>query len=218
MPLRKIAFVNNHTYHIYNRGVEKRVIFTEDRNFLHFIELMRFYAKSPRPKFSLLTKEERQKIIKNGKGKELVKIHCYCLIPNHFHFLLTQCTENGIHDFMALLSNSYSRYFNILNNRVGPLFQGNFKAVLVETDEQLLHTSRYIHLNPCSSGLVEKIKDYRWSSYKEFISDIKKEELCSKKIILDQFVNKKEYKKFVNDYKDYARTLETIKDIIKKQD
>lgn len=87
-----------------------------------------------------------------------LEIISYCLMPNHFHLLVKQVIDHGIVKCLNNFSNSYTRYFNIRHDRVGPLFQGRFKAVRIETDEQLLQVSRYIHLNPVASSLIEETK------------------------------------------------------------
>ncbi len=130
-------------------------------------------------------------------------------MPNHFHLLLKQVQDSGISQFIGKLSNSYTRYFNTLNKRVGPLFQGRFKAVRVKTDEQLLHLSRYIHLNPYVANLVKDPSFYQWSSYNEYL-DIKNG-ICNKDIVLGLFKDSSEYATFVTDHSEYARQLEIIK-------
>ena len=134
---------------------------------------------------------------------------CFCLMPNHFHFLVKQLKENGISIFVSQLSNSYTRYFNVKYNRVGPLFQGAFKSVRIETEEQLIHVSRYIHLNPVVSGIAKRPEDYRWSSYAEYITQAPF--FCSIEEVISLFKISQKYKKFVEDQIDYARTLEFIK-------
>lgn len=215
MPIRKTKFVNGSVYHIYNRGVEKRNIFTLDENYLRYIELMCYYSKTPRPKFSDLTINQRNKIVFDNKGNKLVSIHCYCLMPNHFHLLLTQQNDNGIRDFINHISIGYSKYFNILNQRVGHLYQGAFKAVTIENNEQLLHISRYIHLNPLVGGIVDRLDNYPFSSYKEYINK-KYKGFCEKDIILNQFSSSRAYSKFINDYKDYALKLNEIKKLLQE--
>lgn len=133
-------------------------------------------------------------------------------MPNHFHLLLRQIDDAGISKFMANFTNSYTKYFNMKNDRVGPLFQGLFKAVLIEDDEQLMHVSRYIHLNPASSFLVEPdfLESYEWSSYPDYLG-LKNPEIIEKETVLNLFSNEEQYKQFVLDQAGYARTLETIK-------
>lgn len=147
---------------------------------------------------------------------KLVDIICFCLMPNHFHLLLNQLKDNGISKFMANLQNSFTRYFNTKHERIGHLLQGQFKAVLIEDDNQLLHVSRYIHLNPYSSYVVkdlESLEQYLWSSFPEYLGKVAAE-ICNKEIILSQFKDKKDYKKFVFDQADYQRRLEEIKHLV----
>ncbi len=106
---------------------------------------MKYYQNRETPirysKFMILSSGERQRILADlSKRKDfLVEVIAYCLMPNHFHFILKQLVENGISNFMAHFTDSYTRYFNVKNERNGPLFQGRFKAIRVGTDSHLLH-------------------------------------------------------------------------------
>ena len=131
-------------------------------------------------------------------------------MPNHFHFLLQQKVDGGITDFVSKISNSYTKYFNTKNQRIGPLLQGEFKSVYIETNEQLIHVSRYIHLNPLVSFLTDNLETYQWSSYLEYLKEVKNN-TCSKGIILDQFKSPQDYKQFVLDQENYGKKLEMIK-------
>lgn len=113
---------------------------------------------------------------------------------------------------MRNFQHSYSKYFNLKNDRTGGLFQAMFKAVRIETDEQLIHVSRYIHLNPVSSMLIkiEKLEDYLWSSFKDYILDTNSV-LISPVLILKYFKSKNKYKEFVFNQADYQKRLESIK-------
>lgn len=201
MPSRTIPFVNNQFYHIYNRGSEKRQIFDSKKEYQHFTKAIKYYQlEGPKPKFSRFS---NLSLFKPELSKNIVDIIAYCLMPNHFHFLIKQIKEGGITEFVSKLTNSYTKYYNTKHNRVGPLFQGEFKSVLVDYDEQLLHLSRYIHLNPLVAYLVKDLTNYEWSSYNEYI-DNKKESICSKQGILAFFKSSEEYKQFVLDQADYA--------------
>lgn len=207
MPSRIIPFVNDQYYHIYNRGTEKRALFEGTTDRRRFLKTLRYYQiAGPKPKFSNYFKLELFKI---DPSKKIVEILCYCLMPNHFHLLIKQLRDGGITEFLSKVSNSYTKYFNTKYNRVGPLFQGEFKAVLVESDEQLLHLSRYIHLNPLSAFLVKNLDDYEWSSFKEYTGGAVG--LCAKDGILGFFKSPKSYQQFVLDQADYGQTLESIK-------
>ncbi|MBI3384739.1 transposase [Candidatus Gottesmanbacteria bacterium] len=134
-------------------------------------------------------------------------------MPTHFHFTLQQTEDFGIYKFLHKISNSYAHYFNIKHETSGPLFEPNFEAVHVETDEQILHLSRYIHLNPVTAYLVDKPEDYSYSSYKHYIG-LEKLDFVYPSIILDQFRSIKDYEKFVMARKDYQRDLAKIKHLI----
>jgi putative transposase len=206
MPYRITPLINENFYHIFNRGVEKRVIFLDEKDFTRFLKTIFYYQlKGPRPRFS----RYNPFIHNNLSSEKIVDIVVFCLMPNHFHLLLKQVNENGISEFLRKVSNSYTRYFNTKYRRVGPLFQGQFKAVLVETNEQSIHVSRYIHLNPLVSNLVKDLKDYIWSSYKDYLEE--NNSLVNKGEILSFFSSVKSYQDFVMDHEAYARSLELIK-------
>jgi len=115
---------------------------------------------------------------------------------------------------MGNVLNSYSRYFNTKHKRGSPLWKGKFKNVLVETDEQLLHLTRYIHLNPTSAGLVKKPEEWPYSSYLEYLGKIKKmDRICSYEDLMD-ISPSSSYKNFVESRISYQRELEKIKHLI----
>lgn len=217
MPARFTPLVQNYYYHVFNRGVNKRYIFKSKYEYNRFVLSLRFYNSLEYPiRLSLFTKlasDQRQEIwgrLQNEKTH--TDIISYCLMPNHFHLLLKQNSENGISKLLGNLQNSYARYFNIKNERIGPLFQGQFKAVKIDSEEQLLHVSRYIHLNPYSSGIVKTLDDlinYSWSSLPEYVSTVKFP-ICKKDDILPNF-KKSNYKDFVLNNAEYQKSLEHIK-------
>lgn len=217
MSLRKTILATDQIYHIYNRGVEKRQIFLNKRNYNRFMELTSYYRFANCPvKFSqlkVLSHDARKDLLDKlqSQSDKLVEVLVFCLMPNHIHFLCKQLKGNGISKFISKICNGYSHYFNVLQQRVGPLFQGNFKAVRIETDEQLIHTSRYIHLNPVSSYLIgfDRLEDYDFSSYPEYTG--RRNGFCNTKEILAYFKTIQGYKNFVADQVDYARELENMK-------
>ena len=206
MPSRTVPFVNNEYYHIFNRGVAKMAIYDNAFDYRHFLNTMLYYQiDGPKPRFSFF----RDKPITLNKNKKIVDIICYCLVSNHFHFLLLHKRENGITEFISKVSNSYTKYFNTKNKRVGPLFQGEFKSVHIDSNEQLIHLSGYIHLNPIVGYVVKDLRMYRWSSYPEYSG--LKEGICSKEVVLGQFKSEGDYEQFVLDQVGYAQELEFIK-------
>jgi len=215
---RKLVFVNDEIYHVFNRGVEKRPTFINKWELKRAILTLDYYRFAKLPiklsKFLILPNSDQTKLLESIKKdcEKLVEIICFCLMPNHFHFLLKQKVDKGIPIFISNFTNSYTKYFNTRNERVGPLFQGIFKAVRIESEEQLIHVSRYIHLNPVSSFLIkpEDLENYEWSSYPEYL-DLMNRSIVDKEIVVGLFSSLEKYKKFVLDQVDYARTLEKIK-------
>jgi len=133
-------------------------------------------------------------------------------MPNHVHFLMKELEKNGISRFMSNFQNSYAKYLNLKTNRTGSLFQSMFKAVRIESDEQLIHVCRYIHLNPLTSYVirdVDGLERYPWSSYPEYFKGIS--DLIDTNLISDFFPSKKEFRKFTLDQVDYQRQLDKIK-------
>ncbi len=223
MPYRKVVLTPQEIYHVFNRGVAALPIYSNARNYLRFLDLVDYYRFLNTP-FSFsqlmsLPKEEKEKILTGLKKENAihVEILTYCLMPNHFHFLLKQITDKGISVFMANLQNSYVKYFNIKNERAGPLFQSMFKAVRIENDEQLLHVSRYIHLNPSTAYIVEpeKLEDYMWSSLKAYLDEDfnMANYFVNTKAVLNFFKKRKDYLKFILDQASYQRDLDKIKHI-----
>ena len=206
MPSRTVPFVNDEYYHVFNRGVAKMPIFNNAFDYKHFVSTFLYYQfDGPKPRFSFFRKQPTT--LENNV--KIVEIICYCLMPNHFHFLLRQKKDGGITEFVSKVSNSYTRYFNVKDKRIGPLLQGEFKSVYVESNEQVLHLSRYIHLNPLIGYVAKELSSYRWSSYPEYLGLT--DEICSKDEVFGQFKSVKDYEKFVLDQVDYARVLDAIK-------
>jgi len=218
MAYRKVILANQETYHIFNRGVAKTPIFRNAWDYQRFTYLIDYYRFQKLPLrfsyFHRLPKKDKDSLWKNivKNSSQLIEINAYCLMPNHLHIMVKQLSNNGISKFMANLLNSYARFFNTKYKRIGPLYQSNFKAVRIETEEQLLHVQRYIHLNPVSSYIIEKeqIEKYRWSSLPHY-SNINKSPFISSGMILNQFKSTDSYKKFILDQADYQRKLGDIK-------
>lgn len=219
MPVRITPLVNNEIYHIYNRSISLTPAFVSKRDYQRILEILSYYqfAKTPLSfsKFKKLSIKERTKLLEklNKENNRLAKILCFCIMPNHFHLLLKQTKEDGISKLVANFQNSYTRYFNLKNKRIGPLFQGVFKAVRIETGEQLIHVSRYIHLNPYSSLMIKtlgEVEDYPWSSLREYFYP-SENQISFPKEILSFFKDSQQYKKFVFDQADYQREIEKIK-------
>ena len=201
--MRRPKFAVGEYYHIYNRGVDKRMIFLEKSDTERFLESIQVF-NSREPVGSLYEERRKRKRGKfggrtstNEKSERLIKLICYCLNPNHYHVLIQEVHDGGISEFIKRLSGGYTMYFNEKYSRSGVLFQGKFKAVHIKTNENLLKLSVYINLNyilhniPNNSSLIA-------SSVKEYYNT-SAPSICEKKILLSQFSSIDEYKKFSND-------------------
>jgi len=173
MPRRKTTFLPGHYYHLYNRGSNRQNIFFERENYLFFLRQFRHYLV-----------------------EQTLEVLAYCLMPNHYHFLVC-LTESNLSEQMGLFSLSYTKAVNRRMNRCGPLFQGGFRAILVERDEYLLNLTRYIHLNPVEAGLVQKPEDWEFSSYPEYI-ETRRGTLPQVDLLRRQVGNASNYEVFVN--------------------
>jgi len=217
MPYRKTIFANKHIYHIINRGADQIPIFKNKRDYNRFLETISYYRYNPELKFSHFNRlqiEERNDFLKNLRKNSapIVEILAFALMPNHFHLLLKQLQGSGIKMFMQILQNSYAKYFNAKHKRSGTLFQAPFKAVMIETDEQLTHVSRYIHLNPVSSNIIsiDNLESFHHTSFTDYLGK-NNFDFVNSKSILKYFSSPEEYKEFVYNRADYQQRLEIIK-------
>lgn len=201
-------YVEDSYYHLYNRGVEKRPIFMDEQDYGVFLSYLKTYLL---PKetvklqkvitdqtSSVREKTEAIKFLRLNNFSDDLQLVAFCLMPNHFHFLFHQKEADAIDRFMNSFCTRYSMYFNKRYKRVGPLFQGIYKAVKVTTDEQLLHLSRYIHRNPATKGLA--FGGYRYSSYSSYLG-LQGLPWVRPEIVLSYFGKSKQtsYKSFVED-------------------
>lgn len=221
------SFANEHIYHIYNRGVEKRDIFLGTADRLRFIvNLYEFNDASPA--FNLgrnLTQSPIEVRLQSPRKELSVKLLAFCLMPNHFHLMIQQNMDGGVTQFMRKLGTGYTNYFNTKYNRVGPLFQGKFKSVLLERDAHLNHLPHYIHLNPLDLHMPEwrerSVKDigkamnflgtYRWSSFLDYTGQKNFPSVTDRKF-LTQYIGSS--KSFLQNTKEWIR--ETQFDLIQK--
>lgn len=194
------AYAAGYHYHIYNRGVEKRSVFKHESDYHFFLSLLDSYL-TPKLPFNPKTIVRHTPYWRSKLQENEVELLCYCLMPNHFHLLLKQNSSSGITKFMRRIANAYVKYFNKKYDRVGSLFQGKFKAVLIETEPYLLHLSRYIHLNP-SELEVGPLDTYPYSSYPEYLGS-RVTPWVKSQLILDYFSTKTpnlSYHSFIKDY------------------
>lgn len=174
MPRR--SFHQGNYYHIYNRGANRAPIFFSKENYFYFLRLIKKYAL-----------------------KYQITFIAYCLMPNHYHFLLRQDGDFPISKFINVLFNTYVQAVNHQRNRSGTLFEGRFKHKLVERDEYLIHLCRYIHANPVKAGLVTQLEEWPYSNYLEWI-DERPGTLIDHDFVDAYFPQRQTYTEFVLDY------------------
>lgn len=201
-------------YHVYNRGVDHRQIVMDKEDADRFILGLDLY-NSKEPVGSIFEYSRLGREHKLKPRKRLVDILCYCLNPNHFHMLITPIKDDGLSKFMKRLG-GYANFFNLKYHRTGSLFEGQFKAKLIESNEYLLHLSSYISLNNRVHNLSGELNKLVRSSWNEYTLDVGN--LCKKGLILEQFKNKEEYKKYSLDNLVYMRSkradYEELKEIL----
>lgn len=221
MPARKTPIVTNYYYHVVNRSVGQIPIFKGAYDFKRLLRLINYYrfagAQLSFSRFISLSSSEQSKILQTWQQEKtvLIEIICFCLMSNHFHFLIKQVKDRGISDFIRKIQDSYAKYFNLKNQRAGPLFQGRFQAILVKNEGQLLHLSRYIHLNPYTAFIVkdkEKLTSYQWSSLNEYLKT--QSGVCQTSVVLSPFKNPGAYLQFILNQADYQRSLDLINHLV----
>ncbi len=223
MPYRKTPLVVGEVYHVFNRSVAHQPIFLTNGYYQRAYEVISYYGNLNPPirfsHFSRLPYSIKNQMLEslNKENKKLVKILAFALMPNHVHFLIKEIEENGITTFMRKFQNSFARYFNTKTERSGSLFQSMFKATRILTEEQLIHTTRYIHLNPLTSYILKNFKqleNYSWTSYPIYIGK-SQSNLVDKVVILSLFSSINKFIQFTKDQVDYQRQLDKIKHLIK---
>lgn len=214
---RNHVFSIGEYYHLYSRGVDKRSIFIDDHDKNRFVKTL--FVSNGRTPF--VFREIGDKNLSDIKmGEKIVAIGSYCLMPNHFHIVVKEITEDGISEFMKKLLTGYSMYFNKRHNRTGRLFEGVFKAEHVDSDEYLKYIFSYIHLNPVKLvqsdwkeiGIKNKklakqyLNSYRYSSYLDYLGQNREEKLIlAKDAFPEYFTDVEEMENEVGDWLDFNK-------------
>jgi putative transposase len=176
MPAKRPEYLPDHYYHFYNRGAHRISVFREDENYLFALRKVKTY----------------------GRSLALTPI-AYCLMPNHYHFLIRQDGEQPAGLLPQRVFNSYSKAYNKRYEHSGTLFEGNYKVALVEDEAHLLHLCRYIHTNPVKHGLVADVAEWPYSNYLEWIGE-RSGTLVDRDFVQDHFRSPQNYREFVLDY------------------
>ncbi len=206
--MRKTSIVLGEYYHIFNRGNNKQIIFLNDTDKIRFLILL-LLLQSPLELKNIkrLVKSYVQSSALHNITETIdeiiktryIEILCFTLMPNHFHLTVHELKDGGISKYMHRLLTAYTKYFNIKYEKSGHHFQGPYKAVRIDDNNQLLYLSTYIHRNSRElKGWRNKEDLYPWSSFQDYISNNRWGNLLSCDLILSQFKSKKEYHKFVN--------------------
>lgn len=191
------SYVAQQHYHIYNRGWNRSSIFLCEEDYFRFEYLV---ARCLSPV-----------VLKDAKGREYkrlvdtIDLNAYCLMPNHFHMLIFQHTEQGMTQFMQSICTAYTMYFNKKYKRRGPLFENRFKAVDILSDSQLQHITRYIHLNHWG------FRTWPHSSYQDYLHPSRKREWLKPEQVLTLFDSSEQYEQFVLEYETQQRANEAEK-------
>ena len=212
MSIRTVNLVQGEYYHIYNRGNSKQKIFHDKEDYLRFISLLYISNTSESFNFYNLNRDTNFNIYEMERINLLVGIGAYCLMPNHFHILITEKVEGGISKFMQKLSTAYSMYYNKKHERTGGLFEGKFKSQHADTDHHLRYLFSYIHLNPIKiiqkdwkekgiknkKEIVNYLSKYPYSSYLDFIGE---------KRIQKKILNIEEFPKYFSNKNSFIKEI-----------
>jgi putative transposase len=219
--LRKDPFITGEYYHIYNRGIDKRIIFKSKNDYERLILLLYVCNSNKEQSFrldNLINQQHKifDEILILDRGESLVSIGAWCLMTNHFHLLVKQEVDGGITKFMKKLGTGYSMFFNIKYQRKGALFGGPFKSKLIGNDDNYMRQMfAYIHLNALdiqfsgwednlnkSSTEIKKFLElYRYSSYQDYVGwDRVEKSILNKDAFPDYFGNSQSFKDFVENY------------------
>ena len=190
MPYRTTQFCRGEYYHIYNRGANRQPIFHSDKNY-------RFLLRR----------------IKECIGRDAIAMIAYCLMPNHYHFLLRQDGEISISACVQSIFNSYTKAFNKMYKRSGTLFEGRFESIHVDTDAYVTHLCRHIHRNPIDGQkpLVKDLADWPYSNYLEWIG-LRNGILVDHQFVQGYFPHTQNYQAFVLNYQPAKKFVEEFRE------
>lgn len=232
MPARNRTkqYIENNYYHIYNRGVERRLIFLDKQDYVVFLSYLKNYLLPKNEKIlferlsnqniSFKEKDDVLKLLRLNNFYGEITLLAYCLMPNHFHFFIKQKSSVSIDKFMQSLGTRYTMYFNRKYKRVGSLYQDTYKAVSIETEEQFIYLSKYIHkqalIHQSSERIHPKGRTFQTqeqpSSYPEYLGK-RKTEWIHPEAVLSYFSKtnpKLTYKAFVEEKDDFSQILNRI--------
>ncbi|MDP4031190.1 MAG: transposase [Patescibacteria group bacterium] len=204
-------YASDSYYHVYNRGVAKQDIFLDEQDYKTFLSYLKLYLTPVNLQGqSLKIPPSRQ--LKNYSQE--LKLLAYCLMPNHFHLFVFQKEDDSMADFLRSLGTKYSMYFNKKFKRVGHVFQGRYKAVMITNENQFIYLSKYIHRNPLPLPAIARtvLAGYKYSSYQNYLGKFYQSWVNKEKILsyFSKLNPEESYQKFVEETDE--RDLLMIKD------
>lgn len=206
MPLRTTSFAPGEHYHLCIRGNNKQDIFRSDADRLRLVFLIT-HLQSPEsiPQVSRAVAEYKKnesldaELVARIVESRYVSLEALAFMTNHVHLAVCETEERGIVRYMQRVLNAYAKYFNTKYETVGHLFQGPYRAVHIEDNDQLLYTSTYIHRNPRElPGVAGREHEYEWSSYQDYLGENRFGKLLDPSLVLDQFDSPQAYREFVD--------------------
>lgn len=205
-------------YHVFNKTIANASIFDNEtlNKALKIINYYRFKNTVKLSQFNLLSSSFQEIYLNKVRmNLPLVEISAFSFMPNHFHFLIKQLQENGIRQFMSNFQNSFAKFFNLTNDRIGSLFLNSFKLRQINNEEEFVHVIRYIHLNPVTSYIIdfEKLKNYPFTSFSWYLNK-NLNQFINTSIIVNHFKTNEDFIKFHQDQVDYQRRLREIKKLL----
>lgn len=217
MPIRKVPFVPEEFYHIYNRGNSRQAIYLTEADYSRFMTLLYIANGTNHLDFRRIDPGE---LFKYERGEQQVSIGAYCLMPNHFHILTTPLVEGGVTTFMRKLTTGYSMYFNKKHHRTGSLFEGRFKSEHVDNDNYLKYLFSYIHLNPAKliqsdwhkvgirdrEKVLQYLKDFQYSSYIDNSLIRSESAIINREKFPEYFADKKDFDNEMKEWLSYKET------------
>ncbi len=203
------AFYKGDIYHICNKSISNYRIFRSDTLASHFQITLNYYNTTTQ-KICLskaLKKHFTFPHIINRRDTNIFFVITFCIMPDHYHLLIKVNNEMLVSKYINDIQNSYTRYYNKMNNRKGPLWQNRFRAIRIEDNSTLLHVQRYIHLNATTAGLVDLPEKWKWSSYNDYVCDPTLLEM-NKEISIQSM---RQLRQFTEDQIDYQKTIKGIR-------
>jgi len=214
--------------HALNRGVEERRIFMDDSDYLRFIHNLFAFNDNNRVNnnFYVFNKNNDTRCRYLNKERELlVDIHAFCLMPNHYHLILSPRIEDGISKFVHKINMGYAKHFNDKYKRSGVLFQGKSKKILIKNEAHFIHLPYYIHLNPLDmfapewrerkivdlGQAIKKLESYRWSSHLDYLGKKNFPSVIDRSFLLEFFGGEGGYQKSIYSWLKDLEISESLK-------